>query len=157
LLAAIGLAAASDCAFTIVGATSLLGDSSDAAMLSLRQGAELLSWASACFIVAIAIIAATQLLYTEEVIIDIITKDKRDQLHEKVVRLGVVVFAWASLVFQTVAMFLFSQALGVISHGAMLMARYGIAGGMSLVAIVTLIGVLSREEGKIKMWTAFWK
>jgi TctA family transporter len=154
-LASIGLAASTTCAFNLVGATSLLGDNSDGAMLAVQKAALYLSWSSACFIVAIAVIVATQLLYTEKVIIGIITKEKQEQLNEKVVRLGVAVFAWTSLAFQTAAMFLFSQALGVISSGSMWMARYGVVGGMSLVAAVTLVGVLSREEGKAKMRGTF--
>jgi hypothetical protein len=133
----------------------LLGDTSDAAMSAVKECAVLLSWSSACFITALAVIVATQLLYTEEVILNIITKDRLDRLNEKVVRLGVAIFAWTSLAFQTGAMFLFSQALGVISHGSMWMARYGIVGGMSLVAAITLTGVLSREEGNVQMQETF--
>jgi magnesium-transporting ATPase (P-type) len=138
-----------------VGVTSSLGDSSDAAVHAVRQSALLLSWASSCFIVALAIIVTTQLLYTEKVIVGIITKTELEHWQEKIVRVGVAVFAWAALGFQTAAILLFSQALGLFSNGSMKMARYGVVGGMGLVLCVTLVGLLSQKQGQQKIREAF--
>jgi len=150
-LASIGLAASTSSAFSLVGVTSSLGDSSDAALQRVRQSALLLSWASSCFIVAIAIIVTTQLLYTEKVIVGIITKTVLEHWQERIVRVGVAVFAWVALGFQTAAILLFAQALDVFSNGSMRMARYGVVGGMGLVLCVTLVGLLSQKQGQEKI------
>jgi hypothetical protein len=134
-----------------VGVTSKLGDSSDAAMQQVKESALLLSWASSCFIVAIAIIVSTQLLYTEKVIVAIITKTELKVWQEKVVRLGVAFFAWVALGFQTAAILLFAQALNLFSTKSTEMARYGVVAGMALVAAITLLGILSRSEGRQKI------
>jgi len=153
-LASIGLAASTSCAFSLVGVTAKLGDTSDAAMQQVKESALLLSWASSCFIVAIAIIVSTQLLYTEKVIVTIITKTEFKVWHEKVVRLGVAFFAWVALGFQTAAILLFAQALNLFSTPSTEMARYGVVGGMVLVAAITLLGILSQKEGRMKMSAA---
>jgi hypothetical protein len=134
-----------------VGVTSKLGDTSDAAIQQVKESALLLSWASSCFIVAIAIIVSTQLLYTEKVIVTIITKTELEVWQEKVVRLGVAFFAWVALGFQTAAILLFAQALALFSTQSTGMARYGVVAGMVLVAAVTLFGILSQKEGRQKL------
>jgi hypothetical protein len=93
----------------------------------------------------------TQLLYTEKVIVTILLQAEFTRWQERVVRLGVAFFAWTALAFQTAALFLFAQALGLFSEGSMKMARYGVVGGMGLVACVTLLGLLSNKQGQKKL------
>jgi len=57
--------------------------------------------------------------------------------------------------FQVAAMLLLSEALKIFVSQAALMARWGIVGGVLVVAVVTAIGLLSEKKGRRKLKAAF--
>ena len=150
-LASIGLATSTSCAFGLVGITSSFGDTSPQAMSDIKKSAILLCWASACFTVALAFIVAPQLLYTELVIVQIITQKNLKGWDKRLVRVAVGVFAWIPLGFQLVAMYLLAQSFEIFAPGPVVLARYGITVGVITVGGVTLVGVLSEPQGREKL------
>jgi hypothetical protein len=136
-----------------VGVASSFGDTSPAALQAVKYNAEMLAWAASCFIVAIAVIVTTQIVYTDEVIIKVlnIPKAERDW-PEKIVRIAFAIFAWTALALQIAGMFLIAQSLALISSQSMQMARYGIVGGGVLVAGMFLLGILSQGEVREKIF-----
>jgi hypothetical protein len=109
---------------------------------------EKLSWSCALFIVALGFIVAPQLLYTDLVVVEILTAPQIRGFQERTLKLAVALFAWASLGFQKAAIFLLAESLHLFSSGPVRLARYGTATAMAVVAIVFLIGVTSRPHGK---------
>jgi hypothetical protein len=151
-ISSLGLATAASCAFSLVGITSSFGDSGDAAIAQIKKSGLFLSWSSACFIVSIGFVAATQLLYTEPVIIHML--GKKEMSPEKVIiRVGLACFAWIALGFQTVAMFLLGQSLKVFAPGPVYLANFGMVASAVLVAIVTFVGMMSERKGRKKLST----
>jgi len=120
-------------------------------MNQIKQSAILLCWSAACFIVALAFIIPPQLLYTELVIVEIITRQDMTSWSRRLVRVAVGVFAWIPLGFQMAALYLLSQALEVFAPGPVQLARYGITCGAAMVACVTLVGICSNEQGRRKV------
>lgn len=143
-LASIGLAASAPSAFSLMGVTSLFGDSSDDAQARIRQSAMFLTWASAAFIVAIAWVVALQLFYTDDILVETITYPSGDHVKRKFLAACVKHLlgccAWLALGFQLAGLLLLSQSWVVISHEATLVVRYGftssvvIIGGTALLA-----------------------
>ncbi|KAJ7854872.1 hypothetical protein B0H13DRAFT_1903408 [Mycena leptocephala] len=150
-LASIGLATTATSAFSLIGITSLFGDTSPPALSQIRQSALFLCWASACFIAALAFIIALQLLYTELVIVEIMTNKDVPGWNARFIRIAVGLFAWIPLGFQMVAMYLMSQALEVFAPGPVQLARYGLTCGVAVVGVITLFGMLSNEKGRQKL------
>lgn len=70
-----------------------------------------------------------------------------------VVKIGLQCFAWTALGFQMTAMILIGIALHVFAPGPMLLANYGMVGGILVVA-VTMIGVASQKTGVQKLYRA---
>lgn len=149
------MATAASCAYSLAGASSVFGDTSNAAFTAAKESAILLCWACACFIVALTLIVAAQLLYTEIVIVEILRSEKIKGWQERIVRVAVGGFAWMALGFQTAAIFLMSQSLILFARGPVEMARYGIISGAAIVATVTFFGVTSTQEGKKKLLQVF--
>jgi hypothetical protein len=135
-------------AFSLVGAQSILGDTSVAAMSAARDSAVLLCWASACFILALVFIVATQLLYTDPTIRKSLQNRESLDVHQRIGRNIIVVFACVPLALQVAAVFLLGQSLGLISGGSMMMARYGIVGGMCFTLVTALIIIVPHGEGR---------
>jgi hypothetical protein len=98
----------------MVGATSVFGDTSGYALSQIKRSGILLSWASACFIVALCFIAGAQLLYTDIAIISLLSQ-KDNSRASFVVRIGMQCFAWTALGFQMTAMILIGIALHVFA------------------------------------------
>lgn len=133
----------------------MFGETTDISKAQVKRSGILLSWASACFIVAIGFIAATQLLYTEAVIIQLLAQKERS-LQKSVVRVGLACFAWIALGFQTAAMLMTGQALKIFAPGPVILANYGLAGSAALVVVIVLIGMTSEQKGRKKLamlWT----
>jgi len=149
-ISSLGLATSASCAFSLVGITSVFNDPSDAAKAQIKKSGVILGWASACFIVAIGFIAATQLLYTEPVIIQMLGNKGKNQA-KAITRVGLACFAWIALGFQTAAMVLLGQALKVFAPGPVYLANFGLAASALLVAIVTLVGMTSEHKGLKKL------
>ncbi|KAG6835209.1 hypothetical protein H0H93_003699 [Arthromyces matolae] len=158
-LSSIGLATAISCAYSLVGATSVFGSSTKEDLAALKRSAILLCWAAACFIVALALIIAAQLLYTETVIVEMITRkgadgkqrNEEDVWQQRTVKIGVGLFAWAALGFQTAAMFLLSQSMLLLATWPTRLARYGIVGGTVTVGAVVCIGLTATPKGRDKV------
>ena len=152
-LSSIGLATAASCAFSLVGITSSFGDSGDAAKAQIKKSALFLSWASACFIVSIGFVAATQILYTGTAIQVLGMKGTRP---EKVLRMGLACFAWTALGFQTAAAVLSGQSLRVFAHGPVYLANFGLVASAVLVMLVGFVSMTAVPEGRKKLsilWT----
>lgn len=150
-LASIGLATTATSAFSLVGATSLFGDTSPEALSQLKQSALFLSWASACFIVALVFIIAPQLLYTELVIVEIIMHKEIPGLSRRFIRVAMGSFAWIPLGFQMAALYLLIQAMEAFSPGPVKLARYGMTSGAVVVIFVTLVAIFSEVKGRQKI------
>jgi len=143
-------------AFSLAAAQSVLGDTSVAALSAARDSAIMLCWASACFIIALVFTVASQLLYTDPTIRKSLMLSKGPARHQKMVRFFVAVSACVPLGLQLAAVFLLSQSLGLISDGPMIMARYGIIGGVCLMAGTALVMILSDSEGRERyLWCFF--
>jgi len=149
-ISSIGLAASVSGAFALVGVTDIFGDTSPQAQAKVRNSAILLGWASACFIVALIVVATSQLLYTELVIVSILMNKKVNK-ERTVVRVGVALFAWTALGFQTTALVLIGRGLAVFGPGPAALASYGMLGGAVLVGGVTMVGLISEHEGRHKL------
>jgi len=147
-LGSIGLATVVSGAFSLAAAQSILGDTSVTAISAARHSAVLLCWASACFILALVFIIATQLLYTDPTIRKFLQNKKSLDGYQRISRNLIVVFACVPLVLQVVAVFLLSQSLGLISGGSMMMARYGIIGGVCFTLVTGLIIIVPHGEGR---------
>lgn len=154
-ISSLGLATAASCAFSLVGITSSFSDSGDAAKAQIKNSGLFLSWASACFIVSIGFVAATQLLYTEPVIIHVLGK-KETSPEKVIIRVGLACFAWIALGFQTAAMVLLGQSLKVFARGPVYLANFGLVASAVLVVIVMFVGMTSERKGRKKLsilWT----
>jgi hypothetical protein len=147
------LATTASCAFSLVGITTSFGDETDHAKADIKRSAVLLSWASACFIVAVTFIVFPQLLYTELVMVQIMTQKDIEGWRKRLVRVSVGIFAWIPLGFQMAALYLLGQSLEIFAPGPVQLARHGITAGVAMVAVVTFIGVVSDEKGKRKLLT----
>jgi len=132
-------------AFSLATAQSVLGDTSRERLAAAKHSAILLSWASACFILALVFIIATQLLYTDPTIRDSL-KDRKGQVHKRIARFLIALFACLPLCLQVAAVFLLGESLGMLSDGARKMARYGIVGGVSA-TLVTAVIIIVLDSG----------
>jgi hypothetical protein len=128
-------------ALSLVGISSAFNDTSETALSTIRYNAIMLSWASACFIVSLGIIVPAQLLYTSQKIRDILLDKRRTGWRERVVRVAVRIFAWASLGFQIAGLYFIGQSLKIFSSGPVFFARYGLTFVIACVAIVAVIGI----------------
>lgn len=137
-------------AFSLVAAQSVHGDTSATVLSAARNSAILLGWASACFILALVFIVATQLLYTDPTIRESLKDREGHAVHKRVARVVIIMFACLPLALQVAAMFLLGESLGLLSGGPMMMARYGIIGGvcLALVTAVILIGLDSEARNR---------
>lgn len=149
-LGSIGLATVVSGAFTLATAQSVLGDTSATVLYAARNSAILLGWASACFILALVFIIATQLLYTDPTIRESLKDRDGHGVHKRIARVVITVFACLPLGLQVIAMFLLGESLRLLSGGPMMMARYGIVGGVcvALVTAVILIGFDSEARNR---------
>jgi len=154
-ISSIGLATAASCAFSLIGITSSFSDSDDAAKAQIKNSGLFLSWASACFIVSIGFVAATQLLYTEPVIIHVLGK-KETSPEKVIIRVGLACFAWIALGFQTAAMVLLGRSLKVFAPGPVYLAILGLVASAVFVVFVVFVGMMSERKGRKKLsilWT----
>jgi len=153
-LASIGLAAATPSAFSLIGTTSLFGDSSPDAQARIRASAVLLTWASACFTVAIAFVVALRLLHTDHVLAEIIMHPEKvggDVRSPKIAKCVVHLVgccAWLALCFQIAGMLLISQSWSIITPHSTLAVRYGLIGS---VVIVGGMALLADTASKVRM------
>jgi len=154
-IAAIGLASAASCAFSLVGATSLFGDTSRQAMHDLKSSALLLSWASACFIAALAFISGGQLLNTSQIVQNVIT-DRCEIKRGNIVRMGIRILAWVPLWFQTAAFTLMGLSLRVFAPGTVQLATVGVLAGCVFSMGIYILCLTGEERGRGKLkqvWT----
>ena len=149
-LGSIGLATVVSGAFTLATAQSVLGDTSATVLYAARNSAILLGWASACFILALVFIIATQLLYTDPTIRESLKDRDGHGVHKRIARVVITVFACLPLGLQVIAMFLLGESLRLLSGGPMMMARCGIVGGVciALVTAVIIIGLDSEARNR---------
>jgi len=151
-LASIGLAAAAPSAFSLIGTTTLFGDQSPDAQARIKASAVLLTWASACFTVAIAFVVALQLLHTDHVLAKIILRpedvggDVRSKARATCVVHLVGCCAWLALGFQIAGMLLISQSWSIISPASALAVRYGLIGGVVIVGGMALLADTASNE-----------
>jgi hypothetical protein len=80
-------------AFSLAAAQSILDDTSITAMSAAKDSAILLCWASACFILALVFIIATQLLYTDPTIRKSLQNRESLDVHQRISRNIIVVCA----------------------------------------------------------------
>lgn len=147
-LASIGLATVVSGAFSLTAAQSILGDTSVTALSAAKDSAILLCWASACFILALVFIVGTQLLYTDPTIRANLKNREGLAVYNRIARVIIAVFACLPLGLQVAAMFLLGQSLGLLSGGPMMMARYGIVGGLCILLVTALIIIVPDSEAR---------
>jgi len=151
-LASIGLAAAAPSAFSLMGTTSVFGDSSPDAQARIRTTAVLLTWASACFTVAIVFVVALQLFHTDHVLAEIIMHPEKvdGDVRNKTIATCVVHLlgccAWLALGFQIAGMLLISQSWSIISPHSTLAVRYGLIGSVAIVGGTALLADTASKE-----------
>ena len=155
-VASIGLATAATSAFSLVGVTTIFGDSSDLSLHKIQTSARLLGWSSACFILSLSFICGSQLLYTSPILRRLAGGKGNRSAKRRFAKTVLTILAWLPLASQIAALALIGQALFVFASGPARLATYGIMTGAILCAGVYVLSLTADEVGQKKLrlaWT----